>query len=58
MDGIEYAATIIATGEQIKVYSLKNGHYYDANAISNNNPPTAKRANKKEFTREELKISH
>ncbi|MFA5349052.1 MAG: hypothetical protein WC309_01620 [Candidatus Paceibacterota bacterium] len=54
MDNKQIKATIIATGETIEVYRLSNGNYYDANAISNNKQPSAKKANKKEFAKSEL----
>lgn len=47
-------ATIIATGEALKVYPLRNGNYYDYNNMSEDKPPSAPKADKKEFARGEL----
>ncbi len=49
-------ATIIETGEQVNVYKLENGNYYDFDGLGENNPPTAVKANKKEFTKKELRF--
>lgn len=49
-------ATIKATGETILVYRLSNVNYYDSNAMGANIPPSAPKANKKEFKPEEITI--
>jgi hypothetical protein len=49
-------AVVIETGEAINVYKLTNGNYHDADSISCNKPPSAIVANKKEFSKSELKI--
>jgi len=49
-------ATIIATSEQINVYKLENGNYYDYDGLGENKPPTATKANKKEFEKKELRF--
>lgn len=47
-------AIVKATSENVNVYLLKNGNYHDADAMGNNEAPTAKKAGKKEFTKDEL----
>lgn len=50
-------ATVKATGEKLRVYKLKSGNYYDYDNMGADLkmfPPSAPRANKKEFTKEEL----
>jgi len=49
-------ATVKATGEELTVYLLQNGNYYDYKAMGANEPPSAPKAGKKEFTRDELNI--
>jgi hypothetical protein len=49
-------AIVIKTNEHIKVYSLSDGKYADADAISDYKEPTAKIANKKIFEKHELKF--
>lgn len=49
-------ATVIKTGETIKVYQLQNGNYYDYEGMSEAKPPTATGAGKKEFEKKELKF--
>ena len=47
-------ATIKATGERIRLYKLNNGNYYDFDNMGANQPPSAPKANKKEFTKDKL----
>ena len=47
-------ATIKATGETINVYSLSNGNYYDYDNMGADKPPSAMKAGKKEFKKDEL----
>lgn len=56
MNQYDKKATIKATGESITVYPLKNGNYYDSNAISEAAPPSCPKAGKKEFVKNELKF--
>lgn len=51
-----YEAIIKATDEKIIVYKLRNGNYYDFNNMSSSEPPSAPKANKKEFLPNELTI--
>lgn len=46
--------TVKATKETLNVYSLKNGNYHDADRMGANELPTAQKAGKKEFTKDEL----
>lgn len=48
--------TVRATGEKLNVYKLQNGNYYDYDAMGAGDPPTAHKADKKEFTKNELSI--
>ena len=47
-------ATIKATGEVINVYQLSGGTYYDYDNMGEDKPPSAPKAGKKEFKKEEL----
>lgn len=49
-------ATVKATNEQLIVYKMKNGNYYDWDAMGENQLPTASKAGKKEFIKDELII--
>lgn len=56
---MQYTATIKATGENIKVYKLGqgssgNGNFYDYDGIPEYAKPSAPKANKKEFSPDEL----
>lgn len=45
---------IKATGETINVYLLNNGNYYDYDNMGADKLPSATKANKKEFEKNEL----
>lgn len=47
-------AVIRKTGEEINVYKLESGGYYDYDNMSHSKPPKAKIANKKQFDVKEL----
>ena len=47
-------ATIKATGEKLNVYSLRNGNYYNYDNMGSGKPPSAIKAGKKEFKKDEL----
>jgi len=49
-------AIVIATGEEVVVYRLQTGNYYDSKNWPENKPPSARLANKKEFTPDELRF--
>lgn len=46
--------TVKETGEVLEVYWVSSGGYYDWKGISEAAPPTAKKANKKRFQKDEL----
>lgn len=46
--------TVKATGEEINVYQLRLGNYYDYDNMSADKPPSAIKAGKKEFKKDEL----
>ncbi len=48
-------ATVVATGEQLNVYKLNNGNWYDFDAMGASKPATSS-TGKKEFKNEELII--
>lgn len=50
-------ATIIETGETIDVYRLDTGNWYDYEGMGMDKPPTAAKADKKEFEEKELKFN-
>ena len=49
-------ATVKSTGEKLTVYKLQNGNYYDFEAMWHNEPPSAPKSGKKEFSPSELTI--
>jgi len=49
-------ATVKATNEKINVYLLNDGDYYDYDNMSERLPPSAPKANKKRFKKEELTL--
>ena len=52
-----YKAKVIDTGERLKVYKLANGNWYDYDNMDKDAPPSAVKANKKEFSAEELQLN-
>ena len=52
-----YKAKIKETGERLKVYELANGNWYDYDNQEQDKPPTAVKANKKEFRPGELQLN-
>ena len=51
-----FKAVVKETGEKLKVYKLHNSNYYDFDNMGADMPPKALKANKKEFTKDELRI--
>lgn len=54
MSNLKIEATVKATGEKVIVYKLNNGNYYDYERMGANEHPTASKAGKKEFAKDEL----
>ena len=52
-----YKAKVLATGERLKVYELANGNWYDYENQEQDKLPVAVKANKKEFTPNELELN-
>lgn len=52
-----YKAKVIATKEILKVYKLANGNWYDYDNQQQDKPPVAVKANKKEFSPDELQLN-
>lgn len=52
-----YKAKVLATSERIKVYELANGNWYDYEHQEQDKPPIAVKANKKEFSPDELQVN-
>ena len=52
-----YKARVIATAERLKVYRLANGNWYDYDNQEQDKPPVAVKANKKEFSSDELQLN-
>ena len=53
---MKYQATVKKTGENLIVYSLKDGNFYDFENLSEALPPSAPKSGKKEFTKDEIII--
>jgi len=52
-----YKAKVLATAERLTVYKLANGNWYDYENQGQDKPPTAVRADKKEFRTDELQLN-
>ncbi len=52
-----YKAKVLDTNERLTVYKLANGNYYDYEAMEHELPPSAVKANKKEFRANELQLN-
>lgn len=52
-----YKAKVLATNEHIKVYKLANGNWYDHENMEQDKPPSAVKADKKEFKTSELQLN-
>lgn len=52
-----YKAKVLATNERLKVYKLANGNWYDYDGMEQDKPPTAVKADKKEFSAKELQLN-
>ncbi len=51
-----FKAKVKETGEVLTVYKLNNSNYYDYDNMGADMPPKAVKANKKEFSRDEVSI--
>lgn len=58
MNNPKIEATVKATGEKLIVYRKHNGNYYDYEKMGANELPSAPKANKKEFTKDELTLGN
>ena len=52
-----YKAKVLATGEKLIVYKLANSNWYDYENQEQDKLPVAVKANKKEFTPDELELN-
>lgn len=51
-----FKAKVKDTGEILTVYKLHNSNYYDYDNMGANEPPSAIKANKKEFSKDEISL--